>query len=129
MSKQLVQHKGLSRTALVRLIRRLDLYEQWKRAVFIRDRFTCQHCGARNGRKRVIEADHIISLTQLVKDNNVGSIEGAAACLALWDIGNGRTLCHTCHEQTESYPIQLRKKKTSYASKSRNSRRGAIKNC
>ena len=89
---------------LVRLIRRMEEYEQWKRAVFLRDRFTCQHCGARNGRKRVIEADHIVSITLLVRENKVDSVESARSCKALWDVNNGRTLCHSCHEQTESYP-------------------------
>ncbi|UFH57518.1 hypothetical protein [Spirosoma sp. KNUC1025] len=96
--------KVVSVSNLVRLIRRMDEYETWKRAVFIRDRFTCQHCGARNGGKRVIEADHIESITLLVKENKVDSVESARGCKALWDVSNGRTLCHSCHEQTESYP-------------------------
>jgi len=94
----------MSRTMLVKAIRRMEEYELWKRSVFIRDRFTCQHCGARNGRKRVIEADHITSLALLVKEQNIISVEEAQQCAELWDIGNGRTLCHTCHQQTPSYP-------------------------
>lgn len=105
----------LSRTTLIQQIRRLEQYEEWKKAVFIRDRFTCQHCGRRNGRKRVIEADHIKPISELVKEFNLATVEMALTCPSLWDITNGRTLCHTCHEQTESYPKQLigtkRKKK------------------
>ena len=92
---------------LVRLIRRMDEYELWKRAVFVRDRFACQNCGARNGRKRVIESDHIVSIAQLVRENKVNNVESARSCKALWDINNGRTLCHSCHEQTESYPTRF----------------------
>ncbi|WP_461085758.1 HNH endonuclease [Spirosoma flavus] len=103
--------KAVSVSSLVRLIRRMDEYESWKRAVFIRDRFTCQQCGIRNGRKRVIEADHIISIALLVKENKVNSVESARNCNALWDINNGRTLCHTCHEQTESYPTRFTQKR------------------
>ncbi|WP_460953178.1 HNH endonuclease [Spirosoma litoris] len=95
---------------LIAIIRRLDEYEEWKRAVFIRDRFTCQHCGARNGRKRVIEADHIKSLSELVSKYGIVCIETALKCPALWDITNGRTLCHSCHEKTESYPVNFRGK-------------------
>lgn len=97
----------VSVSSLVRLIRRMDEYEVWKRAVFVRDRFTCQQCGARNGRRRVIEADHIVSITLLVRENRVNSIESARSCTALWDVNNGRTLCHSCHEQTESYPLRF----------------------
>ncbi len=99
--------KVVSVSNLVRLIRRMDEYEIWKRAVFVRDRFTCQQCGARNGRRRVIEADHIVSITLLVRENKVNSIESARVCNALWDVNNGRTLCHSCHEQTESYPLRF----------------------
>lgn len=100
----------LKKTSLVRLIRQLPEYEDWKRAVFIRDRFTCQHCGARNGRKRVIEADHIKSLAVLIRENDITTIAQALMCPVLWDIANGRCLCRSCHELTDSYPIQLRKK-------------------
>ena len=95
--------EAVSVSSLVRLIRRMEEYETWKQAVFVRDRFTCQRCGARNGRKRVIEADHIVSITLLVKEHKVNSLESARNCYALWDISNGRTLCHTCHQKTESY--------------------------
>lgn len=101
----------MTRTALINIIRRMEQYDVWKKAVFIRDRFTCQQCGARNGRKRVIEADHIIPLSQLIKDNTIRSIEEAAGCPLLWEIANGRTLCRSCHELTESYPKNFKRKK------------------
>lgn len=101
----------ISRTTLITLIRRLDKYEDWKRAVFIRDRFTCQHCRARNGRKRVIEADHVRSLAQLVSVYRVFTLQQAIGCPVLWDVSNGRTLCHSCHEQTDSYPKNFCRKK------------------
>lgn len=99
---------GGGTTALVRQIRRTEQYYEWKKAVHIRDGFACQECGARNGRERVIEADHVMSLSQLIKDNNITSLEEALECAALWVLANGRTLCHACHEQTESYPANFR---------------------
>ncbi|GAB3883433.1 HNH endonuclease [Spirosoma agri] len=96
--------KGLSTTALVRYIRRLDEYEQWKRTVFIRDRFTCQVCGKRNGRKIIIEAHHLKDISKLVREYNITSVDEALQCAELWAISNGQTLCRTCHEQTDSFP-------------------------
>ena len=104
-----IESTKISQTALVKLIRSLDEYELWKRAVFLRDHFTCQHCGKRNGRKRVIEADHIISLAKLVKEQGIASAEEAKECPVLWDISNGRCLCHDCHELTESYPQNFKR--------------------
>lgn len=103
---------GLSVTALVKLLRRTEAYELWKRAVFIRDRFTCQRCGRRNGRERVIEAHHLTELSRLVKDNQLGSVEAALSCPVLWSVDNGQTLCRACHQQTESYPKQFVDKKS-----------------
>lgn len=94
--------------SITKLIRRLPEYEEWKRSVFIRDRFTCQLCGARNGRKQVIEADHIKGLAELIKEHSIATIDEALRCSLIWDIDNGRTLCHSCHEQTDSYPVSLR---------------------
>ncbi|GAB3701490.1 hypothetical protein GCM10027592_29670 [Spirosoma flavus] len=94
----------VSYSRLIASIRRTEQYEQWKRAVFIRDRFTCQQCGKRNGRKRIIEAHHIIELSALVRENGISSIDEAKECLLLWEVSNGQTLCHSCHEQTDSYP-------------------------
>ncbi|GAB4023265.1 hypothetical protein GCM10028808_73180 [Spirosoma migulaei] len=105
-----VNKAGISMTSLINLIRKLPQYEEWKRAVFIRDRFQCQHCGTRNGRKIVIEADHIKALSLLVRESGIKTIEDAKVCVSLWSIDNGRTLCHSCHEKTDSYPKQFIKK-------------------
>ena len=101
------------RKLLTQVIRTCEQYENWKRSVFVRDRFTCQHCGARNGRKRVIEADHIVSLSTLIRENAITTLEEAINCSMLWDVNNGRTLCHACHEKTDSYPVNFRVKEES----------------
>ena len=92
----------IKKTVLIRLIRKLPEYEAWKRSVFIRDRFQCQHCGKRNGRKVIIEAHHLKELSVLVV--GLSSVEEALKTSLIWDISNGQTLCHSCHEKTESYP-------------------------
>jgi len=70
-----------------------ELYKEWRRRVFKRDKWTCRKCGHRSkmskahGDKRCdIEAHHIIPLREDVK-------------LSL-KIGNGITLCEKCHKLT-----------------------------
>ncbi|WP_425423194.1 HNH endonuclease [Spirosoma spitsbergense] len=117
MATPIANQPRISITGLVKLIRKTEQYEQWKRAVFIRDRFQCQECGKRNGRKRVIEAHHLIEFSQLVKDNGIQSVEQAVSCPELWEVSNGQTLCGDCHRQTDSYPKNFIDTKNSHASK------------
>lgn len=64
-------------------------YKEWRRAVFIRDRWTCILCGYRSkgkikGQKRSdIEADHIKRFSEYPE--------------LRFAIDNGRTLCKPCH--------------------------------
>lgn len=60
-------------------------YRQWRSAVFARDSYSCKKCGARNGNGIAVElhAHHIKNW----KDNKE----------ARFDVGNGVTLCDTCH--------------------------------
>lgn len=60
-------------------------YSVWRKAVFVRDQFTCQICGSLGGR---LCADHI-----------------KPWCLypsLRFDIDNGRTLCYPCHSKLET---------------------------
>lgn len=61
-------------------------YKNWRRAVFARDRFTCQHCHQVGGH---LNADHIVPYV-------------ARPDLAL-DLSNGRTLCVSCHRLTPTW--------------------------
>lgn len=67
------------------LRRRAD-YKNWRKKVFERDDYTCQHCEQRGGK---LHADHIKSFAKYPK-------------LRL-KLSNGRTLCETCHRKTQSY--------------------------
>lgn len=59
--------------------RNSDEYRRWRKAVFVRDNFQCQHCGT----KRDIQAHHI---------------KPWARCEELrYDVSNGITLCKSCH--------------------------------
>jgi len=59
---------------------------RWRKSVFARDDFTCQHCGTKGG---YIEAHHIKPYKPYPK--------------LRFDLTNGITLCKSCHKKTDSY--------------------------
>jgi len=74
------------KTALSEKIQNSLEYRTWRLEVFKRDKFTCIWCKQLRGK---IEADHIkpkVLYPELI-----------------FDINNGRTLCHDCHKKTETY--------------------------
>lgn len=64
-------------------------YVEWRKKVFKRDNYTCQHCFAHGG---YLEADHIKPYFLFLE-------------LAL-DINNGQTLCRNCHHKKTSIEIK-----------------------
>lgn len=59
--------------------RNSDGYKRWRKAVFVRDKFRCQHCGT-------------------TKDIQAHHIESWMRCEELrYDVSNGITLCRKCH--------------------------------
>lgn len=66
-------------------IRKSAEYKEWRRKVFQRDNWKCVFCG----KKGDIHADHIKQFAYYPE-------------LRL-ELSNGRTLCVTCHRQTETY--------------------------
>ncbi len=82
---------------LYHAIRTLFQYKDWRKAIFLRDNFTCQMCQKRGGN---IEADHNpVRFVDIIRGNQITSIESAIACKELWS-AQGRTLCRPCHETT-----------------------------
>lgn len=61
-------------------------YKEWRKAVFERDDYSCQLCGARGV---PIQADHIKSFAEYPELRTV--------------LSNGRTLCKPCHSKTPSF--------------------------
>ncbi len=57
------------------------LYKRWRYDVFIRDHFTCQHCGDTRGGN--LRAHHVKSFADFPD--------------LRFDVPNGITLCHDCH--------------------------------
>lgn len=98
------------RVAPIAAIRALPEYRLWRGRVFLRGRHTCVLCGSKAGGvvgRIVLNADHIMSLAQLLKQHNILSTDDARSCAFLWDDANGRTLCHPCHRLTDTYGKNL----------------------
>ncbi len=72
-------------------IRRLTEYRKWADAVRERD-VTCK-CGASDE----LESHHKVELSVLINQHKIKNVQDARKCQELWDIGNGETLCVTCH--------------------------------
>ena len=92
-------------TDLIKCIRSLDKYKEWRMSVFLRDNFTCQFCGIRShiglGESVYLESHHIKSLKEIIKDNKIKNSADAIQCEELWNINNGITLCKKCHNLTK----------------------------
>lgn len=69
-----------------KLIRKSIPYQEWRKAVFARDNYTCQHCGIRGV---YLHADHIKRFADYPE-------------LRL-ELTNGRTLCADCHRKTPTW--------------------------
>lgn len=72
-------------------IRHSDEYKKWRKAVFERDDYTCQICGARGGK---LNADHIKPFAKFPS--------------LRFEVTNGRTLCVICHRTTDTFGIKSR---------------------
>ena len=90
------------RTSLKHCLRKTFEYNSWRLSIFLRDKFICQLCGKYS--KKDSEADHYpLSFVQIIEKNNITNINQGRLCAHLWDINNGRTLCHDCHTKTPNY--------------------------
>lgn len=75
-------------------IRTMHENRKWMDAIRARDG-KCQECGA----TEALEAHHIVSLAELLVEHGIKNRADARKCDALWDLGNGVTLCQKCHYQ------------------------------
>lgn len=94
-------------TSIYKQIRESIPYKQWRAACFEKDGYVCQFCGQRGGN---LQVDHKKMFSLIVKENNINNLDDANSCKELWDISNGRTLCVTCHKNTDTYGSRPSKK-------------------
>lgn len=85
-------------TPFAKKIRHTLEYRQWRSDVFTRDSFACQEC---NEKGVYLEAHHIKSFAQIIKENKIKTIEQAISCQELWNINNGITYCKDCHKKND----------------------------
>lgn len=79
-------------TPINKAIRSSLEYEEWRKAVFERDNYTCQSCGEVGG---YLQADHIKPFALYPE-------------LRL-ELSNGRALCIECHKQTPTFAGRTRR--------------------
>ncbi len=61
----------------IHIIRNLREYKKWRTSVFERDDYTCQEC---NKIGRELNAHHIHSFSNIIKNNHIETIEQAREC-------------------------------------------------
>lgn len=69
-------------TSEQKTVRSSRVFLEWRKAVFERDNYTCQHCGEKGG---YLNAHHIIPFS---KDSSLRT-----------DVSNGISLCRKCHNK------------------------------
>lgn len=83
-------------------VRNLGQYKKWRAAVYKRDGYRCIQCDAL-GNGRNLQADHTYPLSMIIREEGIKTSDDAINCSRIWDISNGRTLCSSCHKNTDSY--------------------------
>lgn len=69
--------------------------QKWRKAIIERDEYQCQHCGEAEH----LDIHHIKEFADIMKENNIQSMEEGIQCEELWNINNGITLCVHCHAE------------------------------
>lgn len=82
-------------------IRNSYKYKEWRQAIYVRDDFTCQKCNVRGGK---LEAHHLKGFAPLLDEARealplLDIYDAAMVYTPMWDIGNGITLCKSCHHK------------------------------
>lgn len=90
------------KTSLYRRLRKMLEMDNWRVAIFKRDNYTCQMCGAHGGRKNPLNAHHLWKFTDILNKNKINTTEQARECRDLWLLDNGITVCEKCHNKTHS---------------------------
>lgn len=88
------------KSLLNKRIRNHPKFIEWRNKVFEKNKYICQNenCECCNNEQGVkLNAHHIIFLNELIKNNNIKTLESSIKCDSLWDIDNGITFCEKYH--------------------------------
>jgi hypothetical protein len=88
------------KTTLIRSIRASLKYSKWAALCRTRDFWTCREC---NEHSKDLNVHHKYSFLDIIKNNNILTLDEAMNCSLLWDLNNGVTLCCDCHRKIHSY--------------------------
>lgn len=81
------------KTAKIKLLRNSVEFADWRTDVFVRDNYTCQKCGAKNGNgKRITLHPHHKIPVSVAPDK-------------IFDVNNGETLCYDCHYSINHWEV------------------------
>lgn len=86
-------------TPIYRAIRTSDKYKDWEHSVKLTFNFTCQYCQVRGGN---LVSHHIKKFADIIKENDIKTLEESSECVELWDINNGITYCKKCHDSLKN---------------------------
>ena len=76
-------------------VRSTSKYLDWRDAVYKRDNYTDVITGEKgNGN---LNAHHIVPFAEIMRKNNITTLEEAFACAELWDVNNGITMIDKNH--------------------------------
>lgn len=79
-------------------------YKKFRKEILKRDKFTCQKCQRTDVN---LETHHDRAWASIFREENITTRTEANLAESLWDAKNVVTLCHDCHEETESYRRRL----------------------
>lgn len=80
-------------TDKIQALRNTPAYKNWREAVYERDDWTCQECGARSA-----SANHVY-----LNAHHINPIKDNKNTLLIFDTNNGITLCEGCHNITKGH--------------------------
>ena len=88
------------KSKLNHLIRNSFENRLWIKYCMERDNYICKDCKVVGGN---LEVHHMNSLSEIIKENNIKSMNDARKCEELWDLDKGITLCRECHIKIDKF--------------------------
>lgn len=96
-------------------IRYISKYKKWRKDVLNKNNICqsvdCVYCG---NKPCYVEVHHIVSIRDIIINNNLKTIEDAKNCSELWSIDNAYVCCFKTHidlHRVKGFRYKKRKKK------------------